>query len=273
MSYSTPGVKLRGTQMAGEAYGSWTRNLAAWATAVALPFAILMAVTYGIWQILISEGVEAYAQQEQAGSGLRDAASTLVQIIIYTLFAVAWHRFLVLQEKPKVIPTIGSQHVRFILWTLGLTLLMAIPAAVVFGLVAMLSGAAQSPLASLLILPAIGLVIYLVARVSVLFPAVACQEPLGLVAAWRMTRGNGLAIVLAVVLASIPIILIAMLLSVLLFGNLAQVAQSGTVVSEEQLTEAFLSIYWMGSLVGAVISFIGSTVAVGIASSAYRQLR
>jgi hypothetical protein len=117
----------------------------------------------------------------------------------YTIFAVAWHRAVLLATPPPVVPVWGRRHWRFLGYLLIIT-------AISYGttylyepvLISMLSapeGTGAPPLDATAVLTALlslVLVMYLFLRISFVFPAVAVDEHYGLALAWRHSKGQGL---------------------------------------------------------------------------------
>jgi hypothetical protein len=117
----------------------------------------------------------------------------------YTIFAVAWHRAVLLDVPPPVIPGWGKRHWRFLGYLLIVT---AVSYAVSFLYQPVLASVLLTPegletttldtRSILVALIGLVLVMYLFLRISFVFPAVAVDEHYGLALAWRHSKGQGL---------------------------------------------------------------------------------
>ncbi len=152
------------------------------------------------------------------GAGLGGAlgfVATLVDVFAYAIFAVAWHRALLVGEPPRVLPQLGGRQLRFWLMSLLLvlivTLLVGLPAMALSGLAA---GGGGGPALGLIVIPLVLLAGYVAARFSFVFPAAAVDERFGLAESWRTTAGNAWRLIGAYLLALFPMIAVVFLLMV-----------------------------------------------------------
>lgn len=143
------------------------------------------------------------------------ALSVLAELLLllpYTLFAVAWHRLVLLgpAEAPApMAPVWQKRHWRFLGYTLIVT-------AISYGF-SLLYGPLIAPLLSegsairvgeaLLLMFMLLLATYLVLRLSFVFPAVAVDERYGFADSWRHTKDQGLPLLAAMFLTLIPAML------------------------------------------------------------------
>ncbi len=256
---------LSARRLAGEAYSHWFANLPAWAVASALPFLLLLVIDYAALQTLAEQSTQSRPQEAPFAGGLRGILKSLVDAIIYTFFAVAWHRQILLAEAPRVIPAVGTNHVRFLLWFLAVFLMTLFVLFTVTGLFRMVGGVSVvSALGGLLG----GLLsVYFSCRVCVIFPDVATGGRLGLVRAWEMTRGEVWPLCWAFVLVMIPIVAAAIALMAILGVSLMAGA---TPQSAEEVMSG--PAYWIFSIVSVLLFLASITVSVGVASNAYRAL-
>lgn len=143
---------------------------------------------------------------------------TLLNLVPHTIFAVAWHRLVLLgaQTAPaSVAPAWHRRHWRFYSYALLLALMNA---ALLLGLQAATGGLAlneageispdQSASFAGAALVGLLLLFYVVMRLSFVFPAVAVDEDYRLGNAWRHTGGQGLRLMLIVFLALTPVLLL-----------------------------------------------------------------
>lgn len=267
---ATPPVKLSAGRLFGEAYGLWFENFGQWLKACVIPAVIVLLINYGVWELLVASQAEG-GKAAQSGSSLRDLATSLAQAIAFTLFAVSWHRLAVLDEPVRLMPAVGSQHVRFLIWSFFLGILVAIPAAVLVGIAA---GLADTAGGFAFVIGALGFLgtLYLGARLSVLLPSIAVGRSLGLGGTWRLTRGNAWALFFGHLLAVIPLLIAGVVLSLVVFGGLVPSVEEGQSLSEKEAYAVLLSAYWASALLGIVMTFVVSAVNLGVASKAYRAL-
>ncbi|MDH3597381.1 MAG: hypothetical protein OEM93_21295 [Rhodospirillales bacterium] len=117
----------------------------------------------------------------------------------YTIFAVAWHRAVLLDAPPPVIPVWEKRHWRFLGYLLIITAVSYGASFLYQPVVASAfltpEGPATTSLdmrAVLVALISLVLVMYLFLRISFVFPAVAVDEHYGFALAWRHSKGQGL---------------------------------------------------------------------------------
>ncbi len=265
---------MRSSQLAGAAFAAWFGNLSDWLKAVALPLAILFLVYFGIWQALLSLPVEELGREDQ-GAGFRQTATYVVQMIVFTLFAVAWHRRIILEEGARLLPAVGGNHVRYLLWLLIVGMIFFIGAAAITGLAAgTLSGGSMNLQAGIMAVLGFSLLLYAVGRFSPFFAALAVGERIGPGTAWRRTAGQGWALFFAFLLVLLPVFFIAIFLASMVASNIQSgQMEPGKVLTYEEFREVFLGAYWVTSIISAGVSFAAGTLIVGVASAAYKELR
>lgn len=274
MSQQAPVHRLRASQLAGSAFATWFGSFADWLRAIAFPLAILFLVYFVLWQFLQSQSLEEISQQSMAGS-FRDTATVTVNTIFFTLLGVTWHRYALLGERPRLLPTLGMPHLRYILWLLIIGLLLFLTFAVIAALVAgsLARGGMPLPAGVLAVVGFSGL-LYLFGRVSPMFPAFAVGDRLSLLGAWRLTRGHGLAIFFGYLLVLVPLFfLAALLVTFVMRGILSEQLEPGQVMSAAELQAALLDGYWSTQSVYAAIALVGATLGVGVASAIYQGLK
>ncbi len=192
----------------------------------------------------------------------------------YVIFAVAWHRFVLLgpaKADPKTLPPLGARHLRFavalfalvaimfgVVLALGLLMahLMALFGGVPVGVGEQL-GPASAPIL-LLALAFAMVILYVFLRLSFVLPAISVDEAYKFKDSWRNTRGQGWSLVGAVLLASLPLLLVGMILTLFFGMGVAQSEGPGFTV---------LSLFF---LVSAALSYISSALTVSILSMAFR---
>lgn len=120
--------------------------------------------------------------------------------------AVAWHRNLLLRERPGLVHLqFGGRELRYVGKTILLLLIIVVPFSIVGTIIGGVLGAsgvggAQAVLLGLLVLFGIFFVLPLFMRVSLILPATALDEKLGIAEAFRDSKGLGLPMAIAGVL-------------------------------------------------------------------------
>lgn len=197
----------------------------------------------------------------------------LLRLIPYTVFAVAWHRVVLLgprQAFPAFFPGWSRRHWRFFGYALAVL-------AITFALISVISVAATAIMlrqegpdtavgmvqeagsdaaglygavlaAAFLGLP---LVLYITMRFSFVFPAVAVDESYRMADAWRHTRGQGVRLVFVMFLTLAPM----MTLELLLFRAMA----AGIIGSA------------VAYVIGNVLGYISLALSLSVISSAFRN--
>lgn len=133
--------------------------------------------------------------------------SVAAPLIAYTHFGVNWYRVILLGPEGLVKPTLSWDRRHWLFLGAGLALGVAL---LVLGTVA--GKVVPLPLALIVIL-----LLYLGARFSFLFPAIAVAEPYGPGYAWRHTQGQGGRLTVLQLLAGLPLMLAIMMIVSLLF--------------------------------------------------------
>jgi hypothetical protein len=191
-----------------DAYRFTLQRIGQVAVAAVVPFVISMAAT------TLGAGLGA-----GLGGGPFEFVLGLVEVFAYAVFGVAWHRALLMQESPPVIPQLGRRQLRFwlmsLLLALLISLLVGLPAGLLIGGLGAAGAGNMAP--ALLIVPMAVLALYLAARFSFVFPAAAVDESFGLRESWQTTKGNGWRLIGAYILAFLPMLAAAAVL--LLIGG------------------------------------------------------
>ena len=125
----------------------------------------------------------------------------------YSHLGVNWYRVVLLGPAGLVRPTLqwDRRHWRFLSYGLFLTAALL---SLGLALTAML------PISAALVLVVL---VYIAARCSFLFAAVAVEEPYTLAFSWRHTKGQGLRLTAALLLAALPLTLVVAMITAWLF--------------------------------------------------------
>lgn len=130
-------------------------------------------------------------------TGLAILLLLLLYIFVSAWIAVAWHRFILLEDYPGLLPAVSGRPIMpYIGKTLllGLVMMLAlIPALLVIGLLS----AVFDPTSGLFSIIGIGLMLYfsyMWLRFGLVLPATAVGRPMGVTEAWRATAPHANAI-------------------------------------------------------------------------------
>ncbi len=149
---------------------------------------------------------------------------TLVGLIPYTLFGVAWHRIVLLGPvgAPRSFaPTWQERHWRFLVYAMAISLIAVALVELMSVVMDVLRGnAADSEVDQ--IFPSVALVLfitsyfalYVVLRLSFVLPAVSVDESYRLADSWRQTRGQGLRLFLAMLLTALPLWIVVTIVTI-----------------------------------------------------------
>lgn len=256
------GPPLPIVEILGETWRLLLSQPGAWLRALLVPLAIELAVTYAF----LSLYGPSLARMAIAGMGqddplvlLRLVGMQLCLLIAYVLFAVSWHRFALLgpAEAPRALPAVQARHVRFLLTTVGLSLLIGLLVAVPLFVVA-----AMQIQSSLVLVGVVVLFVALFVRWQLVFPAIALDRRMSFSEAWQRTRGNGIRLFWLFFLAILPPGLLNFLL-----GDLFAPAQGAFMMSGELSVDAAV-----GYLASGLVGYLLIALLVGAISGAYRRL-
>ena len=159
--------------------------------------------------------------------------------------AVAWHRFVLLEESPGLLPALHAGRIGAYLWAwvrlIGPLILVGLAVATAGAAIAVVAAAAGVPaLAFLLFFGLNILAIYATLRFSLVLPAAAVGKRMGVVESWELTGGAREAILIAAALLSVLNAVIE-----LAGGALGLAGGAGAVLS--------LGTWWFGFVLGLSI--------------------
>lgn len=214
------------------------------------PVLILVAIYFGMLQILglpMNFYVVLESRPEMAGAALLAVLVMVVAyLVVFSWVAVAWHRFVLLEEYPGALPAFGGRPV---LPYLGKTLLVALILMLIMIPLFMLVGPALGPMMAaspliggLLVGLMLGVVFsFFWLRFAVCLPATAVGKPMKIGESWAATAP------LSGIIFGVTVIITALnLVASVIAGQLANLSAAlGTVVD--------LGITWVTMMVGVSI--------------------
>ena len=264
--------KLPVWRTAGEAYAFIFRNPGVFVSLAAIPLALSLPLGFAMLlvQPITPDDYQTYLT-ESAFFGWWDLVNIIHQLI-WAIFAVSWHRFVLLGRKDSTGPVqflLRRRELRFFLYTLIFLLpfyIVSVLSRSVFGRVFREPSMEtfQSSFDVLMILGGVMVVAFIIMICcTLIFPAIAVDSDRGFGTAWRQLRGSTWRLIWALVIVVAPFLPVS--------GAIAQVtvpmlmdAASGADVS----WTAFILLLAVNSLLG----FLLAAVAVTVLSLAYRHL-
>jgi hypothetical protein len=163
---------------------------------IALVAAFLILGVFGSGVDTLTEEIE----PDKLPPGLALAALLIMLLFVFVSawIAVAWHRFILLEDYPGLLPPLAGRPVwRYLGKTilLGLVLaLVAFPAGFVMGVIMAILQNAGPDLFSIFSLGLALYVSYMWLRFGIVLPATAVSRPMGITEAWRATAPYATAI-------------------------------------------------------------------------------
>ncbi len=191
-----------------------------------------------------------------AGLGL---GYSLVTFAFYVMFAVAWHRkWLIGPEQITLWSALKweARKTRFMWRMIMLGLIAVLAAALLMSLVQMLGNFLGA--GALLVVSVVAGLIF--ARLVLILPAAAVDEPVSLQQSWEAVRGNVWRVLLVVVAPALPISLALTVVMLIAFSVIEAAGLADT-----------LSARFATSLLREAVSYVGIAVSVTALSVTYRH--
>ncbi len=264
---ASPRRRLPILRCLARAYGLLVGNPGAFLRAAAVPFALSLLIGMILHQL-----VPVSAQTPEGAAGTTILLLAFFGYLPLLLFFVAWTRFALLGEvlaAPRLLPRIAGHHGRVLLFSLllglafaatflllsttmigvGSLLTLFLPAGFSDDTVAQAFGAWSGLLSGLVTL-------YLFCRFAFLLAAAALDQNIGIKAAWRSTRRQGLWWLLGIGLALAPVMALALLTEVLLTALATSGAGPDGVLTADGIAAQVLRIALQYLMTGALVGFI-----------------
>ena len=247
-------------------FSTYVRNLPA---AAAAPFLLSMAIAFVFGQSQLVADLT-HDDELSARNILLTVIFVLVRALPYILFAVAWHRLILLgpTAAPSFIPVWSRRHWRFFGFFFLLSFLTLVILGVLVGLPVLIiervtNSNFLAALATLaLLIPAGALAL----RLCLVLPAVAVDVPYGFKEAMRDSENQGFRLVAVFVVALIPFA-IAHLCFRLLFDSAASDPLEQMMASTKGQAVAVVAF-----IVSTVIHYLTTAVDVTFISISFRYL-
>ncbi len=195
----------------------------------------------------------------------------------YAIFAVRWHRFVLLDDHSGVLSDLPSlRNLRFFLYTLAFMWMPAVPAIIIQYLYPIKSVADGGTLSPLFIFAVIfgNVMILVLFRLALLLPATAIDKPIGVRGAWRKMGGNTWNLFGAFVLIIIPLVIFALILSRFMGFYLTLPLSGGMLgilLGEFGETQSF-ALQAVNLLIQESINLVGLAVGITVLSATHWHL-
>lgn len=237
-----------------------------------LPLLVLLAAVLLpglVTKYVMPQAGHAAASHPALGPG--DLAVDAISLLCLNAFAVRWHQLSLFADIRTVPRRLFLRAwARFVAYTLLISILVYLLVLALFAVAASTSRPpADDPGAVGLVALATALAFALglaIARCSLVFPAAACGEPLGLVAAWRQMRGNTWRLIGATVMVIVPIVFTVGLVLNRILGA------AGLDSPEGLLSDPPLGFFLLAGVVDVVLRFIFVALGATILSEFYRRI-
>jgi hypothetical protein len=188
------------------------------------------------------------------------------------VFAVRWHQMALFGGPAGAAPVSWFRPwLRFLLYTLAFYLVNL----AMFAVVLLLSGGEDltqsDQILVLLLAAAMALPVWLgMVRLSLLFPAAAYGQPLGLGAAWSALRGNTWRVIACGLLAGLPLVLSAVVILGAVFSALDM--QLSDLQSDDPALAPPIGLFLLEGVIDTVVNFLIVALGASILVDVYRRL-
>ncbi|MEH6629654.1 MAG: hypothetical protein V7776_02440 [Halopseudomonas aestusnigri] len=207
----------------------------------------------------------------------------LLTYVPHTLFAVAWHRKTLLQTVQINTPSFPTWHSRHWLFLFRTFLLLIIfYGIIIFGSIPVGLLSAILPLVTPFLILALFLGAgYVVARLSFVLPATAVEESYSLDNSWQQTKNQGVRLISAYLLMTMPFILLYLLISPLIFNGLMSEKPQLPEITEQlmimDLLQSYINYlqvnavgYAFGQIILLVLSYFPIAAIITLLSFAFQ---
>ena len=284
---SEPLRKLPVFAVVGEAYGAFFRYLRYLPHAALLPILIGAPVYWAYWRILQRITLD------PAGSGALGLLLLPLYLLLFfsfVIFCVAWYRLNLLgpeRGRPPLFPMPKRRHWRFLGYSLLIVVIYLaivvlfgfLPMAALFPLLGQDEAAMNSATAAggvLLVLVwmlvLFCLIVFMMLRLSFVFPAASVDEDYALHNSWAHTKGQVLRFFAALFLVSFPPVLAIMIFALATTPEF-MMSPDGPAATEPALVIAQMEDYFLYSVsVGYVLGLCYWAIVIGAVVAAFKGI-
>lgn len=229
-------MKLPVVEIAAEAFHAVWRHRRTLADRAAVPLAIVLGI--GILEHLIANGEPVLEPPPGVGTGEdgpEGGEATggggpgligFAYLVASLPFLVSWYRLII--DGPQALAgrppfSFGRPEWRMLLWAMALGLVLAVPM-VIAGAVAIPFATGDLPAGQVPLMPVLLAVFFFILlvlaslRLSLIFPAIAVEEPASFQRAWDMSKGNSLRLLGLALVIHVPALMFGGLLELTVIG-------------------------------------------------------
>jgi len=217
-----------------------------------------------------------------------ELAFLVLDLLPYALLGIALSRVVLLGEAPAFLPPqpLGRRTWIFLGYSLLIIIVSLIPVAALFIAVVGVNYSTPSGTGTLgglgidfgfagpVLIGLTGALImfYLLARFSLIFPAVSLDQKLGIAGSWRLTRGNGWRLT-GFILAVLAFTLLAALVGAVILGGNISINIGGSIEVPPGVSAVDVLLAEAPALIwSTLVSIVGFGLATAAFASAYAQL-
>lgn len=284
---SEPLRKLPVFEIVGEAYGSFFRYLRYLPQAALLPVLLGAPVYWVYWQILQRIALD------PAGSGALGLLLFPLYLLLFfsfIIFCVAWYRLTLLgaeRGRPPLFPMPKRRHWRFLGYSL-LIFVIYLVIVVFFGVLPLgaivplvgQDGANLNPAAAvgagLLVflwwLLILCLIVFIMLRLSFVFPAAAVDEDYALHNSWAHTKGQVLRFFAALFLVSFPPVVAIMIISLATTPDFMMSPEEQATMDPAQIMAQMEDYFFYSVTVGYVLGLCYWAIVIGAVVAAFKAV-
>ena len=286
MSQTTPPLpaavrKLPVLAALSEAYAVVFTRIGLLLRAIVLPFLVSM--------LLVALSLYVQLNMRPTAISILAILLAVLGFVPYTIFGVSWHRLTLLgpgTARPPLFPGWRHRHWRFLGYGIGISLIVVIFGTFVAGagtaLAMLFGGGPELPGGTVLLIitsvvAVLILVLYLLLRLSFVFPAVAVDEAYRLKHSWAHTHKQGFRLMGALILTCIPIVIAILVIQFIAgFASLPQAVTAPDLESlpaheaARQFLEKNAVFFIVFEVFGIIANYLFMALVVSLVSIAFR---
>jgi hypothetical protein len=198
-----------------------------------------------------------------------DVGQAVVTLLSASAFAVRWHQSILVGDPHRQpVAAFFRAWARFLIY--GCIVYALIGAIVGVAAVTMSRMANSTATMALVALAAVIVgfaVTLLTVRCSLVFPAAACGQPLGVGAAWRQLRGNTWRLIFSTILATLPVTVVTSVFTAILLSTLALATPGADLMAQRPLGFTILT-----GLIASIADMLVVALSASLLAGFYREL-
>jgi len=198
-----------------------------------------------------------------------DIGQAVVTLLAASAFAVRWHQSILVGDPHRQpAASFFRAWARFLIYGCVVYALIGTVVAVAAVTMARMADSTATVAVVALLAVIAGLAVTLVAvRCSLVFPAAACGQPLGIGAAWRLLRGHTWRLIAASIVTTLPVTVVATIVTAILLSTVVLTAPGADVLAQPPLGLTILS-----GLVESITDMLLVALSASLLAGFYREL-